>query len=78
MFIPYLLYKKTTQCTFTCVTLFDSSLFQMAEHSKLPGPGQIHNTTGTLEKKNKKGNDFCLIRFNQEVGAGEFSFFVAV
>lgn len=51
MFIPYLLYKKTTRYTFAFVTLLDSSLFQMAEPSKLPGPVQIHNTTGTLEKK---------------------------
>lgn len=37
IFIPYLLYKKTTRCTFTCVTLFET-----AEHSKHPGPVQTH------------------------------------
>lgn len=41
--------------------LFDSSLFQMAEHFKLPGPVQIHNTTGTLEKEKKSG----MIRFGR-------------
>lgn len=54
MFIPYLLYKKTNQCTFACVTLLDNGLFQMTEHSKLSGPVPIHNTTGTLEKTNYK------------------------
>lgn len=71
MFIPYLLYKKTTQCTFTRVALFDSSLVQMAEHSKLSGPVQIHTTTVTL---GEKGNDFCLRGFSRELGASDFSF----
>lgn len=46
MFVPYLLYKKTTQCTFACVTLLDCILFRMAELSKLPGPVQTHKATG--------------------------------
>lgn len=75
MFIPYLLYKKTTQCTFACVTLFDSCLFQTAVHSKLPGPVQIHNTIGTLEEKKEK--NFCLMGFRRKIGARDF-FFVAV
>lgn len=45
--------RRLNDAPFACVTVLESSLFQMAERSKLPGPVQAHNTNWHSDKKGR-------------------------
>ena len=65
--MSYLLYKKTARCTFTCGTLFDSSLFQVYEQiisSSLDRYKCTYHNWQAVKKKNEP-SIFHLFKFDQ-------------